>query len=106
MGKFPDNIQDFKKIFFISLEYFTMKVVLVTILFAFISINYGYRPLRPQIKRSYPKANEEQVGEPLYLTPYIESGDIETGRSLAQVDWTLLEGIEIILKATNYNSIL
>ena len=35
---------------------------------------------------------EEAGEEPLYLTPYIESGDIETGQSLAAVDWTLLEG--------------
>ena len=34
----------------------------------------------------------DQVGEPLFLTQYINSGDIETGRSMAQVDWTLLQG--------------
>jgi len=78
---------------FISVNNFTMKVVLVTILFAFFAIVIGYRPLRPQIKRTFPKANEKQIGEPLYLTPYIESGDIEMGRSLAKVDWTLLEGL-------------
>ena len=91
---------------FISIKYFTMKVALVTFVFAFISINYGYRPLRPQMKRFYTKANEKQVGEPLYLTPYIENGDIETGRSLAQVDWTLLEGKEIILKDKKNHFIL
>ena len=32
-----------------------------------------------------------QVGDPLFLTPYIESGDIETARSLASVDWNLLQ---------------
>ena len=49
---------------------------------------------RPPIKRSFPPSHLEEAGEePLYLTPYIESGDIETGRSLAPVDWTLLEGI-------------
>ena len=32
-----------------------------------------------------------QVGAPLFLTPYIESGDIETARSLASVDWSLLQ---------------
>ena len=32
-----------------------------------------------------------QVGDPLFLTPYIESGDIETGKSLASVDWSLLQ---------------
>ena len=33
------------------------------------------------------------VGEPLYLTPYIESGDIETGAQLSQVV-DPLDGIE------------
>ena len=31
------------------------------------------------------------MGDPLFLTPYIESGDIETARSLASVDWNLLQ---------------
>ena len=31
------------------------------------------------------------MGEPLFLTPYIEAGDVETARSLARVDATLLE---------------
>ena len=48
---------------------------------------------RPPIKRNFPLSSLEEAGEePLYLTPYIESGDIETGQSLAAVDWTLLEG--------------
>ena len=38
----------------------------------------------------------DQVGEPLFLTQYINSGDIETGRSMAQVDWTLLQGLDLI----------
>ena len=29
------------------------------------------------------------------MTPYIESGDIETGQAMALVDWTLLEGIGV-----------
>ena len=49
---------------------------------------------RPPIKRNFPPSHLKEAGEePLYLTPYIDSGDIETGRSLALVDWTLLEGI-------------
>ena len=52
--------------------------------------------IRPEIKRNDPPSNWEEVGEePLYLTPYIESGDIETGKALALVDWTLLEGIGV-----------
>ena len=39
----------------------------------------------------YPKHSREDVGDPLYLTPYIEAGDVETGRSLARVDSSLLE---------------
>ena len=64
----------------------------LAVLLAFIALAHGYRPLQPQVKRSFPKASAEQVGEPLFLTPYIESGDIDTGRSLAAVDYTLLEG--------------
>merc|ERR1712198_604521 len=66
-----------------------MKVIL---LLALVSLALAYRPLRPQPKRHYPKHNVEDVGEPLYLTPYIESGELETGRNLARVDSSLLEG--------------
>jgi len=53
-----------------------------------------YMPLRPPIKRSFPPSHLKEAGEePLYLTPYIESGDLETGRSLSVVDWTQLEGL-------------
>jgi len=52
----------------------------------------AYRPLRPQPVRNFPKTRVEDVGEPLLLTPYIESGDVETGRNLARVDSSLLEG--------------
>merc|ERR1712198_504969 len=66
-----------------------MKVIL---LLALVSLALAYRPLRPQPKRHYPKHNVEDVGEPLYLTPYIESGELETGRNLARVDSSLLQG--------------
>jgi hypothetical protein len=33
----------------------------------------------------------EAVGEPLFLTPYIEAGQLEEARQLARVDPTLLE---------------
>jgi hypothetical protein len=41
--------------------------------------------------RNFPKANVEAVGEPLFLTPYIEAGQLEEARQLARVDPTLLE---------------
>jgi len=50
--------------------------------------------LRPETKRTFPKAREEDVGSPLFLTDYIESGDIETGRELARVDSTLFVGLD------------
>jgi len=56
-------------------------------------VSQGYQPLRPQIKRSFPKAREEDVGSPLFLTDYVDSGDVETGRDMARVDATLLEGL-------------
>ena len=58
-----------------------------------IVVSQGYRPLRPQVKRSFPQAKVEDVGSPLFLTPYIESGDVETGREMARVDSSLLEGL-------------
>ena len=40
------------------------------------------------------KAYLQDVGEPLYLTPYIHSGNIELGRELARVVGPM-EGIDI-----------
>ena len=40
------------------------------------------------------KASSQDVGEPLYLTPYIQSGDVELGRELARVVEPM-EGIEV-----------
>merc|ERR1719234_2664123 len=54
----------------------------------------AYRPLQPQVFRSFPNVSTEAVGEPLFLTPYIESGDIATGQAMAAVDLTLLQGID------------
>ena len=62
-------------------------------LLACIASSEGYRALRPQIKRSFPLADSRQVGEPLFLTPYIQGGDIEGGQKAAQVDWSLLQGL-------------
>ena len=69
-----------------------MRLAVAIIAGIFLTLSHGYRPLRPQVKRTFPKANPEQVGEPLFLTPYIDIGDIETGRALAAVDPSLLEG--------------
>ena len=67
-----------------------LAVVCVTL----VVVSQGYQPLQPQIKRTFPKARAEDVGEPLFLTPYVDSGDVETGRQMARVDSTLLEGID------------
>merc|ERR1711970_554960 len=64
--------------------------LLITIFLA--SVCQGYRPLRPQVKNFFPIPSVEDVGEPLYLTPYVESGNLETGRELAKVDSSLLQG--------------
>jgi len=64
--------------------------LLITIILA--SVCQGYRPLRPQVKKNFPIPSVEDVGEPLYLTPYVESGNLETGRELAKVDSSLLQG--------------
>merc|ERR1719242_2030179 len=71
-----------------------MRSALPLTLLLFIAVtSLGYRSLRPQVKRSFPRADPQQVGEPLFLTPYIESGDIEAGREMAKVDWSQLEGL-------------
>ena len=65
----------------------------LTLLLCIAATSLGYRSLRPQVNRSFPRADPQQVGEPLFLTPYIESGDIEAGREMAKVDWSQLEGL-------------
>merc|ERR1711970_610147 len=71
----------------------TMKLLaIVTVTLAVVS--QGYQPLRPQTKRTFPKTREEDVGSPLFLTPYIDSGDVETGRAMARVDTTMLQGLD------------
>ena len=53
------------------------------------------KPLHPYVcaqpVRHFPKADAEAVGEPLFLTPYIEAGQLEEARQLARVDPALLE---------------
>jgi len=67
-----------------------MKVILL--LSVLVSLTFSYRPLRPQPKRHYPPHREEDVGQPLYLTPLIDAGDVGTARDLARVDSSLLQG--------------
>ena len=69
-----------------------MRFASSVLLCTFFALYNAIQPLRPPVKRSFPRANATQVGEPLFLTPYIESGDIATAQSMALVDWTLLQG--------------
>ena len=41
--------------------------------------------------REFSQWSAKDVGEPLYLTPYIEAGDIDTAKEMAMVDSSLLE---------------
>ena len=52
--------------------------------------------------RHFPKADAEAVGEPLFLTPYIEAGQLEEARQLARVDPALLEVINRREKNLNF----
>ena len=74
-----------------------MRFTVAAVLVAGFALSNAIQPLRPPIKRSFPKPNATQVGEPLFLTPYINGGDIETGRSMAQVDWSMLQGNRIYI---------
>lgn len=70
-----------------------MKVLLLLTL-GLLTVSQAYRPLRPPPeRREFPEVDEETVGTELYLTPYIDSGDLETGRTMARVDSTLLQGM-------------
>lgn len=54
------------------------------ILFAgLLGLTLAYRPLQPQNYKQRPVVGD--AGSALFLTPYIESGDIETARELARV---------------------
>jgi len=68
--------------------------ILLVICVSLLEWSQGYRPLRPLVRRSFPRSREEDVGPPLFLTPYIESGDVETGRKLAHVNTSMLKGME------------
>jgi len=68
--------------------------IISLLLFSCIVVSHGYLPLQPHTKRMFPKTREEDVGVPLFLTDFIENGDIETGREMARVDSTLLVGID------------
>jgi len=70
-----------------------MKSSLLLGLVGTIAISQAYRPLQPQVKREFPVPDAELVGSELYLTPYIESGDVETGRQMAMVDSSKLQNM-------------
>jgi len=70
-----------------------MKLSLLLGLVGTIAISQAYRPLQPQVKREFPVPDAELVGSELYLTPYIESGDVETGRQMAMVDSSKLQNM-------------
>ena len=50
--------------------------------------------------RHFPKADAEAVGEPLFLTPYIEAGQLEATRLAAQLDLARLELEEKLKQGT------
>merc|ERR1711971_792549 len=64
-----------------------------SLLLALVASTQAYRPLQPQAKREFPVPDAELVGSELYLTPYIESGDVETGRQMAMVDSSKLQNL-------------
>jgi len=68
--------------------------VLIFLCVSLVVVSQCHQPLQPQTKRTFAKAREEDVGSPLFLTEYIEAGDIETGREMARVDSTLFEGLD------------
>jgi len=70
-----------------------MKFSLLLGIVGCIAIAQAYRPLQPQVKREFPVPDPELVGSELYLTPYIESGDVETGRQMAMVDSSKLQNL-------------
>merc|ERR1719270_2379330 len=55
-------------------------VILFSVL---IGLGHSYRPLKPQVHNRMPL--EKIKSQPLYLTPYIESGNVEEGRQMAEV---------------------
>jgi len=65
-----------------------------SVIFSFVVVSQSYQPLRPETKRTFPKAREEDVGSPLFLTDYIENGDMDTGRQMARVNSTLFVGLD------------
>jgi len=71
-----------------------MKLTIAFLLLGGTAFTLGTVP--PMFPRQHPDirpANRKDAGEPLYLTPYIESGDIATGQQLSAVV-DPLDGIE------------
>merc|ERR1712121_295175 len=67
--------------------------MMFSLLLALLGSTQAYRPLQPQVKRVFPVPDPELVGSELYLTPYIESGDVETGRQMAMVESSKLQNM-------------
>jgi len=83
-----------------------LQLVMKAVFFLFsilISLGLGYRPLKPQIHNRMPL--EQIKSQPLYLTPYIESGNIEEGRRLAEVTGKL-DGLGVGEQPESYSGFL
>ena len=70
---------------------------------------------RLQQEHAYAVAGQENIPQPAhsyvagyieYLTPYIVSGHVETGREMARMDTTMLQGLDKTWRATPVSSTL
>jgi len=68
-----------------------------------IGLGHSYRPLKPQVHNRMPM--EQIKSEPLYLTPYIESGNVEEGQEKALV-LGLLDGLSYEEQPESYSGFL
>merc|ERR1712156_1037704 len=83
-----------------------LQLIMKAVLFLFsilIGLGLGYRPLKPQIHNRMPL--EQIKSQPLYLTPYIESGNVEEGRRLAEVTGKL-DGLGVGEQPESYSGFL
>jgi len=70
-----------------------MKILLI-VCETLLVLSKGYRPLLPLRNRTFLECPQEDLGSPLFLTPYIECGDVETGIKKARVNTTMLQGLD------------
>merc|ERR1712241_1266978 len=83
-----------------------LPLIMKAVIFLFsilIGLGLGYRPLKPQIHNRMPL--EQIKSQPLYLTPYIESGNVEEGRRLAEVTGKL-DGLGVGEQPESYSGFL